>query len=58
MFLNFNTNNIKYMNSMFYKCSSLTTLDLDVFKFDTKNIIIKEAIFKNCKFNYDKNKFK
>ena len=44
------------MCRMYENCSSLN--NLDVTKFDTKNVTNMNGIFKNCKFNYDKKIFK
>ena len=43
---NLDTSNITSMNSMFYKCSKLTTLDLS--SFDTSNVINMNSMFNSC----------
>ena len=45
-FLNFNTDNVTDMRSMFNTCSSLTTLDLR--NFNTENVIYMNSMFYFC----------
>ena len=47
---NFNTQNVKNMNTMFYNCSSLTNLDLS--NFNTQNVKNMSYMFFNC-YKYD-----
>ena len=44
------------MSSMFENCTSLNNLNVD--NFDIKNVTDLTDTFKNCNFDYDKNKFK
>ena len=43
---NFDTSNVKYMNSMFSGCSSLTSLDLR--NFDISKVTSMREMFENC----------
>ena len=43
---NFSTSQLTYMNSMFYNCSKLTSLDLS--KFDTSNVTDMSCMFSGC----------
>ena len=43
---NLNTENVTDMNEMFYRCQSLTTLDLSTF--DTHKVKDMEGMFENC----------
>ena len=43
---NFNTSNVTGMSSMFYKCSSLTSLDLS--SFNTSNVTVMNSMFRDC----------
>lgn len=42
----FDTSRVTYMNSMFYRCYTLTTLDLS--NFDTSNAIYMDFMFASC----------
>jgi surface protein len=54
---NFNTSNVKNMESIFYNCSSLTSLDLS--NFNTSNVKNMEFMFSSCSSltNLDLSKF-
>lgn len=43
---NLNTSNVKYMDCMFYDCSSLESIDLS--HFDTRNVKTMASMFMNC----------
>ena len=45
-FINFNTQNLTNMNSMFCRCYSLKNLDLS--NFNTQNVINMEDVFCEC----------
>lgn len=46
IFNNFNTENVTNMDSMFYTCSNITSLDLS--KFNTSNVTTMRSMFSNC----------
>ena len=50
-FNEFNTENIKYMNGLFYNCSSNNELP-DISNFNTKNVVNMSYMFYNCNSLY------